>query len=259
MTAHHETPASGERIICISGGTSGIGAGLVAAFLDAGERVYTCGRSPKTVAALNAHWSDAVATGRLVALIGDVTEAAFRQQLTARLAQDAGRLDVLVNNAGVICGSGTLEESCEQWRETLETNLIAPFALTQVCAPLLDQAAVPVVINLSSACGQHPFTTCTSTSYSVAKAGLDMLTRRLALALGPRGIRVNGVAPGVVESAMWRGAEAIMHATVAQRHVLGQQVVTAADVAAAVCFLASPQARLVTGATLNVDAGYTLG
>jgi NAD(P)-dependent dehydrogenase (short-subunit alcohol dehydrogenase family) len=248
-----------SRVVCISGGTSGIGMGLVSAFLDAGDRVYTFGRSPEKVEAVRARWSEAVTAGCLVVLTGDVTDTDFRRRLTKRLEQDAGRLDVLVNNAGVILDSGTLEESLDHWRETLEINLVAPFALTQVCAPWLDQSAAPVVINLSSACAQHPFATCTSTSYSVAKAGLDMLTRRLALALGPRGIRVNGVAPGVVASEMWSGADDLMQATVERRHVLGRQVVTPADVAEAVLFLASPRARLVTGTTLNVDAGYTLG
>jgi NAD(P)-dependent dehydrogenase (short-subunit alcohol dehydrogenase family) len=86
-----------------------------------------------------------------------------------------------------------------------------------------------------------------------------MLTRRLALGLGPRGIRVNGVAPGVVASEMWGGQTDLIASTVQARHVLKQQIVTPADVADAVLFLASSRARLVTGATLNVDAGYTLG
>jgi NAD(P)-dependent dehydrogenase (short-subunit alcohol dehydrogenase family) len=255
MTAHSFEP----RCVCISGGTSGIGAGLVAAFLATGALVYTCGRSAAKVAHLKTQWAEENASGQLVALVGDVTDAAFVAELVAIIAARTGYLDVLVHNAGVILASGDLNESVAAWRATLETNLIAPFALTQASCTLLERSAAPVVINLSSACAQRAFSTCTSTSYSVSKAGLDLLTQRLALALAPRGIRVNGVAPGVVASALWGDATELMAATVAQRHVLKQQIVTPADVAAAVLFLASAQARFITGTTLNVDSGYTLG
>lgn len=247
------------RIVCISGGSAGIGTGLVAGFLEAGDRVYTFGRDAEKLARLADRWPEPIAGGRLKTLVGDVTDAEFRARLIAMITSESGRLDVLVNNAGVILASGDLDEAVEAWRATLEINLIAPFALIQVCADLLERSPAPVVINLSSACAAHPFATCTSTSYSVSKAGLDMLTRRLALALAPRGIRVNGVAPGVVESEMWSGAMDLMAETVRRRHVLKQEAVTSADVAAAVLFLASSGARLVTGAILNVDAGYRLG
>ncbi|EXJ15222.1 SDR family NAD(P)-dependent oxidoreductase [Imhoffiella purpurea] len=248
-----------ERIVCVTGGTSGIGEGLVAAFLEAGDRVYSCGRDADKVDRLIANWPEAVAEGRLVVSRGDIADADFRAAWVDALSLDRGRLDVLVNNAGVILGSGTLEESLDHWRATLEVNLVAPFAMAQACAPLLESSQAPVIVNLSSACARHPFATCTSTSYSVSKAGLDMLTQRLAMALGPRGIRVNGVAPGVVESEMWGGATDLMRDLVERRHLLGRQPVTPADVAAAVLFLASSGARLVTGATLGVDAGYALG
>lgn len=247
------------RTVCISGGASGIGAGVVAAFLEAGDRVYTFGRNADKLARLAARWPEPVAAGRLITQIGDVTDADFRARLVERIDNESARLDVLVNNAGVILASGDLDESIDAWRATLETNLVAPFALIQSCVALLKRSVAPVVINLSSACAQHPFTTCTSTSYSVSKAGLDMLTRRLALALAPHGIRVNGVAPGVVESDMWGGASELMAETLKRRHVLTQQAVTPEDVAAAVRFLASAQARLVTGTILKVDAGYSLG
>jgi NAD(P)-dependent dehydrogenase (short-subunit alcohol dehydrogenase family) len=247
------------HVVCITGGTAGIGAALVDAFLAQGARVYGFGRSPERAARLAARQAAMVAAGRLVVLTGDVTDAGFRADLAAWIGRTCGRLDCLVNNAAIIRSAGCLEEDLDDWRATLETNLIAPFALTQVCAPLLRQSPAPVVINISSACAQHPFATCTSTVYSVSKAGLDMLTRRLALALGPEGIRVNGVAPGVVPSEMWGGANALIEETIGRRHCLQKRPVSAEDVAQAVLFLASPQARTVTGTILNVDAGYTLG
>ncbi len=246
-----------ERIVWISGGTSGIGAGLVAAFLAAGDRVYTCGRKPSKVESLRQTHAQACAAGQLIALIGDITDEAFRQRLRTQIAGEAGRLDVLVNNAGVILSQGTLEETLEDWRRTLEIDLIAPFALVQVLFDLLECSPSASVINLSSACARQPFATCTSTCYSVAKAGLEMLTRRLALALGPKGIRVNAVAPGVVPSPMWGDAAELIEQTVARRHILKQQPVSPEDVATAVLYLAA--AERVTGAILPVDAGYTLG
>ncbi len=247
-----------RRVVCVSGGTSGIGAGVVGAFLAAGDRVYTFGRRSERVAELEA--AHASGPGALVPLTGDVTDAGFRAALAQQMNAECGRLDVLVNNAGTIRGWGYLEESVDDWRATLETNLIAPFALTQACAALLGRGANATVINISSACAQHPFASCTSTSYSVSKAGLDMLTRRLALGLGPQGIRVNAVAPGVVPSEMWgAGAEGLIESTIAKRHVLQQRPVSPEDVARAVLFLASDEARTITGTILKVDAGYTLG
>jgi 3-oxoacyl-[acyl-carrier protein] reductase len=251
--------AAAPRIVCISGGTSGIGAGLVAAFIEAGDRVVTFGRDPEKVAALAQRWGQALDCGNLRLLVGDVTHAHFRKRLFSEIRDADGRLDVLVNNAGVILSQGDLEETVDAWRTTLEVNLIAPFALTQGFLGLLEQSAAPVVINMSSACAQHPFETCTSTSYSASKAGLEMLTQRLAMALGARGIRVNAVAPGVVESPMWGGASDLIDSTVKRRHRLRQEAVEPSDVARAVLFLASDDARRITGACLNVDAGYALG
>jgi 3-oxoacyl-[acyl-carrier protein] reductase len=251
--------ATAPRIVCISGGTSGIGAGLVEAFVEAGDRVVTFGRDPEKVAALAQQRSQAAHSGALRLLVGDVTHADFRERLVAEIRDTDGRLDVLVNNAGVILSQGDIEETVEAWRTTLEVNLIAPFALTQGCLGLLEKSAAPVVVNMSSACAQHPFETCTSTSYSASKAGLEMLTRRLAMALGARGIRVNAVAPGVVASPMWGGARDLIDSTVKRRHRLRQEAVEPSDVARAVLFLASEDARRITGACLNVDAGYVLG
>jgi NAD(P)-dependent dehydrogenase (short-subunit alcohol dehydrogenase family) len=252
-----EEPLAG-RVVLVTGGTSGIGAGLVAAFLSAGDRVYTCGRRAKRVENLLATHSRF--SGKLTGLVGDVTDGQFRQALAEGIGADGGRLDVLVNNAGIIRGSGDLEETIEDWRATLETNLIAPFALIQACAPLLRRAVDPCVINIGSACAAQAYDTCTSTSYSVSKAGLDLLTLRLARALGPLGIRVNAVAPGVVPSEMWgEGAEDLIDSTIRRRHVLQHRPVTPQDVAQAVLFLASPAARTITGTILKVDAGYTLG
>jgi NAD(P)-dependent dehydrogenase (short-subunit alcohol dehydrogenase family) len=240
--------ATAPRVVCISGGTSGIGAGIVEAFLEAGDRVLTFGRDPGKVAMLAERWGQAVDSGALRVSVGDVDGRGLPRAAGGGDPADRGRLDVLVNNAGVIRGQGDIEETVEAWRSTLEVNLIAPFALTQSCVDLLALGAAPSVINISSACAQHPFETCTSGSYSASKAGLDMLTRRLAMALGARGIRVNGVAPGVVEVADVGRGERPGRRDSRGRHRLGQEALEPRDVAEAVLFLASDRARRITGA-----------
>lgn len=247
------------RMVCISGGASGIGTGLVAAFLAAGDRVCTFGRSPEKLDLLRKRWPAAIAREQLMLLTGDVTDSPFRDQLLRLITELGGRLDVLVNNAGIIRASSGLEESPEDWRLTLETNLIAPYALLQACLPLLSRSLSPAVINISSICAQHPFDTCTSMAYSASKAGLDLMTRRLALALAPRGIRVNGIAPGVVNTDIWGEETELMSATVAQRHVLHHRAISVEEIAAAALFLVSAEAGSITGTILNVDAGYALG
>lgn len=246
------------RVVLVTGGTSGIGAAIVANFLAVGDRVYTCARRADRLQRLLA--GHAQSLGSLVALPGDITDEGFRRALMGVIEEESGRLDVLVNNAGIIRGPGDLEESIADWRATLETNLIAPFALIRAAEPLLRRALDPNVINIGSACAQQPYATCTSTSYSVSKAGLDMLTLRFARALGPLGVRVNGVAPGVVPSEMWGDeAQALIQSTIERRHLLQHRPVNPADVARAVLFLASTEAHTITGTILKVDAGYTLG
>lgn len=254
MSAVAATPG---RVVLITGGTSGIGAALVDAFLAAGDRVYTFGRRPERVARLLAE-RPAVAEN-LVTLPGDVTDDGFRAALVARIGSECDRLDCLINNAGTLRSTGFLEEGLDDWRATLETNLVAPYAWIRDCAPLLGRSQGPNVINISSACARHPFASCTSTSYSVSKAGLDLLTERLALGLGPRGIRVNAIAPGVVPSEMWGPESALIETTARGRHVLGGSPIAPAQIAQAALFLASDAARSITGAILKVDAGYTLG
>ena len=118
--------ATAPRIVCISGGTSGIGAGLVAAFVEAGDRVVTFGRDPEKVAALAQQRSQAAHSGALRLLVGDVTHADFRARLVAEIRDTDGRLDVLVNNAGYGLYGPVEEIGLDEARYQFESMSSAP-------------------------------------------------------------------------------------------------------------------------------------
>ena len=130
--------------------------------------------------------------------------------------------------------------------------------LIQALYPLLQKGNTPSIINITSVCGLQAYPTCSSTSYSVSKAALEALTQRLAYGLGPDGIRVNNVAPGVIDTPMWSAAKEKQATVTEQRHILQGMLEQTEDIASAVAYLASPESRLITGTTITVDAGYHL-
>lgn len=240
------------RIALVTGGTAGIGLGIVERLLQDGYIVHTFSRTAERVETLKK-------SEKLFVSIGSVDDEKFRAQTVKELAERHGRLDVLVNNAGIMRAFGYIEEPLSAWREVLDVNLLGPYAWIQSCYPLLQKGIDPSVINISSVCGLGAYSTCSSTSYSVSKAGLEMLTQRLAYGLGPDGIRVNSIAPGVIATPMWNGAEEKQASVTKQRHVLKGQLGEPSDIAGAVAYLAGSESRLITGASIAIDAGYHLG
>jgi NAD(P)-dependent dehydrogenase (short-subunit alcohol dehydrogenase family) len=189
------------------------------------------------------------------AVPGEAAHRSDAQHLIRRAEESLGSIHLVVANAGVD-GSGPLDATTEvSWRRTMETDLYGPFALIQAAAPALrNTGGNAVVVASVSGLSASP----DSVDYSSAKAGAIAMVRSMALALAP-GTRVNAVAPSWIETDM----TATWHATPASREAIRRQIPlgrwgTPEDVAEAVLFLASDEARFITGETLVVDGGDSL-
>jgi meso-butanediol dehydrogenase/(S,S)-butanediol dehydrogenase/diacetyl reductase len=224
---------AGKRVLVTGGGT-GIGAAIVRRLAAEGAEVWAMGRRPEPLA----H-----AEPRVIA--GDVAIGADRQRALA----DTGDLDVLVNNAGIAEGS---------WETVLDVNLTSAHHLCELAADGLARRSGNVV-NIASVAGL--VAEAGDPAYGVSKAGMVMLTKQLAVALGPRGVRVNAVCPGWVRTPM---ADGEMDQLDADRerayrrvtaHVPLRRPGSPEEIAAAVAFLASAHASYVTGVSLAVDGG----
>lgn len=245
----------------MTGGTSGIGKGIVKQFLSEGYFVYALGWGEEHANECKEEFGE---PENLRISIGDLRNAEYRESVINLIKTEHGVLDVLVNSAGVYLGSGGINEPLERWKEMLDINLIALFAITQAAYPLLKKGRNASIVNISSVCSLYPHTTCSSTSYSASKAGVDMLTKRLAQELAPKKIRVNSINPGVVTSNVWKRSgtqEADFmewKAEIAKtKHPLGRTG-EPEDIAYATSFLASEKSQWITGAILSVDGGYSV-
>lgn len=245
---------------CIAGGTSGIGAAVTRQVLSNGGEVVAVGMGETHASELRASVGDGEAS-RLSILVGDLAEDAFAEQVADAVRRRGTSLNLLVNAAGTISGGGLQRETGEIWRRVMRTNLDAPFNLTKACLDLLSAGAPDAsVVNVSSVCSLRP---CSSLSYSVSKAGVDMFTKTLARELAPMRIRVNSVNPSVVRTNLQRSAglfdddaayEEWVDAMMGS-HPLGR-VGNPDEIADAIMFLADPKrSGWTTGAIFSIDGG----
>ncbi len=237
------------RTVLVTGASGGIGAGIAARFAEAGANLVIHYRSDRAGA-------EALARGigeRAIAVGGDVTREADVAELIEAAIQRFGRLDAAINNAADQSRGAFLELTGAQFDATMATNLGGCFRVTKAAALRMRESGGGSIVNISSISGLEP---AFNSNYSTSKAGLIMLTRSAALELGPMGVRVNAVAPGLIwreglERAWPEGVRRYLaHAPLGR---LGQ----AADVADACLYLCSAAARWVTGAVLTVDGGVT--
>jgi NAD(P)-dependent dehydrogenase (short-subunit alcohol dehydrogenase family) len=240
------------KVVVVTGGGSGLGAGIAARFAEAGAAVVV---NFRTSAAGAQTVVDTIAAngGQAIAMQADVTRRADVMQLVAQTVKLFGRLDVLINNAGAYPLSPLLDMSDAEWDAVLAANLRSVFLCTQIAAgQMTAQGDGGAIVNIASIEGENPAPL--HSHYNAAKGGVLMHTMAAANELGPRGVRVNAVSPGLI----WReGIEQDWPAGVArwQKAAPLSRLGTPADVADACLFLASPAARWITGVNLRVDGG----
>ncbi len=245
--------AEGQRVI-VTAGAAGIGRAIVATLVEAGARVHTCDVDAEGLA----ECGRALGVGTTLA---DVSEESAVDRLFGEAAQVLGGLDVLVNNAGIAGPTGAVEKiDPAEWRRCIDVDLTGQFLCARRAVPLLKRAGGGAIINMSSAAGRHGY--AYRTPYSAAKWGVIGLTQSLAKELGPAGIAVNAILPGIVKGPR---IEAVIGARAAElglpyaemerqylEKVSLRRMVTAEDVAHMVLFLVSPLGRNVSGQPIGV-------
>lgn len=240
-----------DRVVLVTGGGTGIGRATARAFADAGTQVVAVGRRAEPLA------GTADGYERVRPLVADVTAPGAAGEIVNAVTAAYGRLDVLVNNAGIVRGGALGEITPQVLRPQLETNLIAPIMLAQAALPVLEKAS-GVVVNVTTSIGQRAWPG--NSVYAATKVALELLTRSWAVELAPYGIRVVAVAPGPVETPIGEHQGLAPERLAAVRdwqlaHVPLKRIGRPEEVAWAVTWLASPQASYITGAVLPIDGG----
>ena len=237
------------RAALVTGASRGIGAATARALDRAGARVALTGRSARDL--------DEVATELAhdpVVIAGDLRDPDAPAAIAFRALAELGGVDVLVNNAATAARLDTVDTDAALVDEMLAVNVRAPLLLIGALVPAMTERGGGSIVNLSSV--SSVVGTPRRAAYAASKGALDAMTRSLAIELGPKGIRVNAVAPGVVDTALWAKNKAIPGVVegIEQQTPL-RRWADAEDIADVIVFLASDAARMITGETISADGG----
>ena len=248
-------PRLAGKVALISGGARGIGAATARLFAQEGARVVVGDLLEPEGRALEAELTGRGGQAAFVAL--DVTREADWERAVAAAGSRFGKLDVLVNNAG-IGGAGRVEDTTlEEWHRVMEVNATGVFLGTKAAIPALRRAGGGAIVNISSQLGLVGMDD-SSPQYQASKGAVRLLTKHTALQYAKEGIRANSVHPGPIVTPMTekRRADPAVRARMVSRIPLGRYG-EAEEIAYGVLYLASDESRFVTGSELVIDGGWT--
>lgn len=231
-----------RRVAVVTGASQGIGAGIVKAFLDRGYRVVATSRSIKP-----SNNPD------VLAVAGDIGDPATGPKVIQAALKTFGRVDTLVNNAGIFIASPFTSYTTEQYADVVSTNLNGFFYITQAAIAVMEKQGSGHVVSITTTLVDNPTSQVPSVLASLTKGGIAAATKNLAIEYATRGIRVNSVSPGIINTPMHAPET---HDFLAALHPVGR-LGEIADVVDAVLYL--DDASFVTGEILHVDGGQVAG
>jgi 3-oxoacyl-(acyl-carrier-protein) reductase len=242
-----------EKVVIVTGSGRGLGATTAIRMAQEGAHVVINDISAESAKAMSAEIEN---LGRRTLLsTHDVSDTAQAQALVDEVKEAFGRVDVLVNNAGITRDSMLHKLTEEKWDEVIRVNLKGPFNMGQACAKLMMENKYGKIVNLSSIAwlgniGQS--------NYSASKAGVVGLTRTWALELARYQINVNAIAPGLIDTQMTQAIPGEVKEKFISKIPM-RRIGKPEDIAALVCFLASDEANYITGQCIQIDGGLTTG
>ena len=242
----------------ITGATRGIGKGIALKFASEGANIAFTGRGANEdmLAALEATRQEVEALGvKCVAYASDAANYAQTEETVKKVKEDFGSIDILVNNAGITKDGLMLRMTEEQWDTVINANLKSAFNFIHACLPIMMRQRGGSIINMSSVVGVHG--NAGQANYAASKAGMIALAQSVAQEMGPRGIRVNTIAPGFIETAMTEALPDEIRKEWTKKIPLRRAGQTE-DVANTALYLASDLSSYVTGQVIQVDGGMNM-